>query len=102
MQDKLSHWGNTTVQVFFCDELRVAKVRPKNRWGFSSLRPQLDGKLPSAIKVVDGVLRCREGKTRAQSFILVGSVPHRFQIEEDAALYEEEEIPKKRRDTHRT
>ena len=67
-----------------------------------SLRPQLDGKLPSAIKVVDGVLRCREGKTRAQSFILVGSVPHRFQIEEDAALYEEEEIPKKRRDTHRT
>ena len=43
-----------------------------------------------------------EGKIRAQSFILVGSVPHRFQIEEDAALYEEEEIPKKRRDTHRT
>ena len=101
MQDKLSHWGNTTVQVFFCDELRVAKVRPKNRWGFS---PTAVGwkTLPWAIKVVDGVLRCREGKTRAQSFILVGSVPHRFQIEEDAALYEEEEIPKKRRDTHRT
>ena len=39
-----------------------------------------------------------EGKIRAQSFILVGSVPHRFQIEEDAALYEEEEIPKKRRE----
>ena len=102
MQDKLSHWGNTTVQVFFfvmnCVLLRFGQ-KPL---GVLSDRSWMENSTIAAIKVVDGVLRCREGKTRAQSFILVGSVPHRFQIEEDAALYEEEEIPKKRRDTHRT